>query len=189
MNAYYHWKRTRTVMTLVAVLLILGFFFFEQSISAQSPRSLLASRGNSGQSTSAPSPNSNCKQLFGTEVDLFNPVTNVSNGTITNGGFLNGTTLWTFPPGFGLTPDPNVVAFLADVTVITVGGQLKTHLLNTFNVVTGLAQAWGNIDPNTSTGRFAGATGVIFIDGYVPPPDFSVGPYTSSVAGQICFAE
>jgi hypothetical protein len=175
-------------MSVVALLcfgLALG-----QSVSAQSARGLLAARGNSSQSASTPSPNSNCKLLKGTEVDLYDPIANLNTGTITNGGFLNGPTLWTYPtPGFVFTPDPNVVAFLSDVKVTTVHGELKAHLVITCNFVTTFCSNWGSIDPGASTGSFAGATGAISFDQYVQSPDFSVGPYTNSIGGQICFAQ
>ena len=179
--------KTRMLVMFVAVVLTFGLFSFEQATSAQSPRALLGQRDNSAQSATQ-SPNSNCKQLKGMEVDLFDPVAGVSNGTITNGGFLNGTTVWSFPSGGIFTPDPNVVAFLADITITTGEGQVRAHLVITFNIVTGLNSAWGNIDPATSTGRFAGATGVIFFNDANTPADIAVGPYINSVEGKICLA-
>jgi hypothetical protein len=47
---------------------------------------------------------------------------------------------------------------------------------------------WGNINPNISTGIFAGATGVIFLSGK-PIGDPSIGPYKSEIVGEICFAQ
>ncbi|HZE70488.1 MAG TPA: hypothetical protein VE135_13310 [Pyrinomonadaceae bacterium] len=181
--------KTRTVMTLVAVMLTFGLFPLEQSASAQSPRSLLGVRGNSSQAVSAQSANSNCKLLKGDELDVFDFVTHVSTGGVTNAGFLNGTTIWNFHNDFVFTPDPDVVAILADLTITTNEGQLKTRVVNTFSIVTGLGNAWGSIDPNASTGRFAGATGTIFFDGFVPPVDVVSGPLIYSVAGQICFPQ
>jgi hypothetical protein len=181
--------KIRMLVMLVAVVLTFGLFSFEQPTSAQSARDRFGLYGNSTQSAAAQSPNSNCKQLKGTEVDLFDPVAGVANGTITNAGFLNGTTVLSFTTGGMFTQDPNVVVFLADLTITTVDGQLTAHTVTTFNIVTGLHGTWGNIDPNASTGRFAGATGAIFFDDAIPPADVAFGPYTHSVGGQICFAQ
>ena len=122
------------LVMLVAVVLTFGLFSFEHSTSAQSALDRFGLHGNSAQLAAAQSPNSNCKQLRGTEVDLFDPVAGVSNGTITNGGILNGTTVWSFPSGGVFTPDPNVVAFLADITITTDEGQVRAHLVITFNI-------------------------------------------------------
>jgi len=110
-------------------------------------------------------------------------------GTITNGGILNGTTadVINFDAGVVFTPDPNLVAYLSDTTITTRRGQLKTSLVTTQSIVTGVFTQWGNINPNTSTGRFAGVTGVIFFNG-IPIGDPSIGPYKSVIVGEICFA-
>ncbi len=63
----------------------------------------------------------------------------------------------------------------------------KTSLVTTQSIVTGVFTQWGNINPNTSTGRFAGVTGVIFFNG-IPIGDPSIGPYKSVIVGEICFA-
>jgi hypothetical protein len=183
--------RTRKLMTLVGVVLTVGLLSLEQPISAQSAKSRawFAPRGNSSQSGSAASLNRNCKKLKGIRIDVFDPASGMVFGTITNGGILNGTTAETinFDAGFVFTPDPNVVAYTSDGTITTNRGQLKVGTVITQSIVTGVFAQWGNINPNTSTGRFAGATGVIFFDG-IPIGDPAIGPYRSAIGGEICFA-
>lgn len=144
---------------------------------------------SSGQPTSARSANSNCKKLKGNSVAVFDPATGIVSGPITNAGILNGPSedVVNFSAGFVLTPDPNVVTYLSDLTIATDNGQLKASAVNTFNFVTGIFSESGNINPVTSTGRFAGATGVIFFTGKTTgTPD--VGPYEAEITGEICFA-
>ena len=88
-------------------------------------------------------------------------------GTITEGGILNGTTVTLFTGGPNITPDPNTFSFTNDFTITTVQGELKVQIVNVFNVVTGVTAGFGNINPNASTGRFAGATGALFVTGKV----------------------
>ncbi len=157
-------------MTLVVVMLILGLFSLEQSTSAQSA-------------------NSNCRTLKGRGVQVFDPVSGVVSGPVTNAGILNGTLedVINFDAGFVFTPDPNVVAYISNLTITTIHGQLKASPVTTQSIVTGAGVEWGNIDPNTSTGRFAGATGKIVIS-FKPVGDPSVGPYEAEITGEICFA-
>ncbi len=181
--------KTRMLMTPLAVVLTFCLVSLEQLALAQSPRGILGPRGNSAQLTSSQSANSNCKKLKGIRIDVFDPAAGIAFGTITRGGILNGTTadVINFNAGFVPTPDPNVVAYLSDTTITTRRGQLKTSLVTTQNFVTGVFTQFGNINPNTSAGRFAGATGVIFFNG-MPIGDPSIGPYKSVFLGEICFA-
>ncbi|MGH9958270.1 MAG: hypothetical protein ACREBC_14250, partial [Pyrinomonadaceae bacterium] len=146
--------KTRKLMTLVAVVLTFCLFSLEQPISAQSAQS-------------SQSAQSNCKKLKGIRIDVFDPAAGIVFGTITKGGILNGKTedVINFNAGFVFTPDPTAVTYLSDTTITTRRGLLKTSLVTTQNVVTGVFTQWENINPNTSTGRFAGATGVIFFNG------------------------
>jgi hypothetical protein len=60
--------------------------------------------------------------------------------------------------------------------------------VNTFNFVTGYFTKFGQINPTTSTGKFAGATGVIFFTGKtIGTPD--VGPFEAEIRAEICFAQ
>ena len=179
--------KTRALLTSAVIMLILSLFSLNQSTSAQSSRGLFGARGNSAQSTSSQSANGNCKVLRGTRIDVFDPAAGIAFGAIAGGGWLNGTTedVVNVDAGFVLTPDPNVVAYLSDTTIKTAHGQLKVSLVTTFNFVTGVFTQWGNVNPNMSTGRFAGATGVIFFDG-TSIGDPSIGPYESAIVGEIC---
>jgi len=180
--------KIRTVMPLVAVLLTLGLFPLEQSTSAQSPRGLFGPPGNSAQARSSQSANSHCKKFTGRAVQVFDPATGIASGPVTNAGILNGTAddVINFGAGFVFTPDPNVVTYLSDTTITTIHGQLKASVAVTQSIVTGAGTEWGNINPNTSTGRFAGATGVIFLSFTAVDPN--IGPFESEIVGEICFA-
>lgn len=132
-----------------------------------------------GQSTFA---QSSCRQAKGHWIDVLNPVN--TTGTITNGGFLNGTTETEYNPAFVFTPDPNVVSYIAETTITTSLGQLNTSNVYIYNFVTGLWTAMGNINPATSTGRFAGTTGVLYFNGKTTD---NGSTYPSEIAGEICF--
>ncbi len=184
--------KTRNFTALVAVVLTFCLFVMAQSASAQSPNSdsmpqvrAMSMRGT--QSASAPSPNSNCKQAKGNWFDTIDLNTGGTTGTITNGGILNGTTETVYNPAFVFTPDPNVVSYIAETTITTNQGQLKTSNVYIYNFVTGLWTAMGRINPETSTGRFAGATGVLYFNGKTIG-DLPLQSYPSDITGEICFA-
>jgi len=162
--------KTGTVMILLAIVLTF----------ALSP---------AAQPTLAQSAKSNCKKLKGSSVQVFDPVTGVVSGPVTNGGILNGTAedAIDFGAGFVLTPDPSVVAYTSDLTITTIHGQLKANSVVTQSIITGSGVEWGTIDPDTSTGIFAGATGTIIL-AFKPIGDPSVGPYDTEITGEICFA-
>lgn len=155
--------KTRKLTTLVAVVLTFCLFSPEQSTSAQSK-------------------NSNCKQVQGNSIEVSSGGL-VTTGTITNGGILNGTTEYVYSSAFVFTPDPNVVAYISEFTLTTNQGQLKASNVYIYKFTTGLWTAMGHIKPDTSTGRFAGATGVLYFNGK------TVGStYPSDITGEICFA-
>jgi hypothetical protein len=108
---------------------------------------------------------------------------------VTNAGFLNGPSedVVNFGAGFILTPDPNVISYTSDLTITTVDGQLKASTVTTQSIVTGVGAEWGHINPAKSSGRFAGATGQIFLS-FKPVGDPALGPYEADVTGEICFA-
>ena len=183
--------KTRKLLTLVAAMLTFGWFSLEPTASAQSPHNnpwigMRASRESAEQSASAPSASNRvCKQAKGQFNDVLTSVG--TTGTITKGGILNGTTETIYNPAFVFTPDPNVVAYIADLTITTHQGALKTSNVYIYNFATGLWTAMGNINPNASTGRFAGATGVLYFNGKTIGvlPDQA---YPSEIAGEICLA-
>jgi hypothetical protein len=129
---------------------------------------------------------SNCKDAKGNLVEVFNGA--ASTGTLTNGGWLNGTTVSVFnSPGYP-TPDPTEVTFASTFTLTTNQGQLKgSNRVYLFDLVRGIGVTLVKIDPATSTGIFAGATGMLFID-LLKSTTVAVGPYYQVVGGQVCFA-
>lgn len=156
--------RTRKLMTLVAVVLTFCLCSLEQATSAQSP-------------------NSNCKQVKGSLAVNFGP--GVANGTITNGGVLNGTIATTFNAGSVVpTADPAAVSFTGSSTITTNGGTIVTHEVYVFDFVRSWTTAMLRIDSAASTGAFAGATGVIFLNSNSASPESGQG----ELAGQICYA-
>lgn len=104
-------------------------------------------------------------------------------GTVAQGGILNGTSVIAFAPGATPTLDPDTASFSYDWTLTTVQGQLRVRFVNLFNGAAGVTAAIGTIDPNTSTGTFARATGVLFNSGRV----ISYSPFTvkTEITGEI----
>jgi hypothetical protein len=151
---------TGKLMILIALVLTLGLFSLEQSASAQS----------------------NCRKVKGKFIDVTSGGS--TTGTITNGGILNSTTETVFSPAFLFTPDPTTVSFTADSTFTTNRGVLTTHNVYIFDFARGVATALYRIDPNASTGIFAGAAGVLYVNGKETGP----GTVEGNITGEICFA-
>lgn len=163
--------RTKKPLTLLAALLAFCVFSLGQSASAQE------------QSTSAHSVHSNCRSVKG-------KLSEVSNGTgttgrITQGGILNGTTQLIFTSGVLATPDPTTISYTDDFTITTNRGVLKTHNVGIFDFATGSFTEIARIDPNASSGRFAGATGVLFTSGQTTDGGAT---FQSKITGEICLA-
>ena len=129
----------------------------------------------------------NCRQVEAAAVDVFSGG-NSSSGNITHGGFLNGTRLTVYRPGGIFTQDPNVVTFLGDMTLTTKKGQLKTSNVYLLDIVTQHGTALFRIDPGASTGRFAGATGLLFLNVGKAFVNGTVITYLGDITGKICFA-
>lgn len=107
-------------------------------------------------------------------------------GTITQGGRLNGTTQAVFTSMPIPTSDPTTVSFTDDLTVTTYhNGVLNTHNVAIFDVARGVFTAIDRIDPNTSTGIFAGATGVLYLNGRTPDGGMTI---QAEITGEICYA-
>jgi len=106
-------------------------------------------------------------------------------GTITQGEILNGTTQAVFTSMFAPTPDPTTFSFTDDLTVTTHRGVLKTHNVAIFDTARGVFSAIDRIDPHASTGDFAGATGVLYINGRTPDGGATI---QAEITGEICFA-
>ena len=165
------YRTTKKLMTFVAVVLTLCLFPLEQSTSAQE-------KSTSAQSASRP-----CRNAEGKLSEVSSP--NGTTGRITNGGILNGTTQLIFTSGVLATPDPTTVSYTEDFTVTTNRGVLITHDVGLFDFSTGVFTAMNRIDSNASTGRFAGATGVLFISGKTTDGGAT---YKSNITGEICLA-
>jgi len=127
---------------------------------------------------------SDCKKAQG-NISVVNNGNGTTSGTITQGGRLNGTTQAFFTSAFTPTPDPNTFSFTDDLTVTTHRGVLKTHNVGIYDVATGLFSAINRIDPTTSTGDFAGATGVLYINGKTTDGGAT---FQGEITGEICFA-
>ena len=157
-------KATTGKLTLVAVVVIAGVFSSEQSASAHS----------------------NCREVKGTWFEVYPGTGNASTGTITKSAILRGTTETVFDSDSFPTPDPTTVSFTADLTITTHHGKLKARSVFIFDLGTGLWTAINRINPATSTGRFAGATGALF------PSGTTIGDgltYVGWIVGEICFAD
>jgi hypothetical protein len=141
---------------------------------------------------------SNCKQVKGDLFVITQPGT--STGTITNGGDFNGTITMvdTVSAGFD-TPDPFVVSYTQDLIISTHEGQLTAtsvslfdfSKLPSFGVVSTLARIGptsAKTDNAASTGRFAGATGFYFINGFGTPNGAGGFIGQAQITGQICYA-
>lgn len=150
------------LLTLLGVMLTCCLFYLEPSTSAQSA-------------------NSNCKQAKGNSIEVFSGGL-VTTGTISNGGILNGTTEFVYSPAFVFTPDPAVGSYTAELTITTIHGELKTNNVYLYDFGTGRFTILARIDPNTSTERFDGATGVLYFNGKTAGSTFP-----SDIAGEICF--
>src|SRR5262249_42301151 len=101
------------LLTSVATMLTLGLVCFERSALPQSP----------------------CKEAKGNVVEVTTAGSPLASGTVSNAGWLNGTTLAVFPPGGNSTPWPTAFTFTSQFTLTTAQGQLKTNNLYVFDVV------------------------------------------------------
>ncbi len=128
---------------------------------------------------------SNCKQAKGDAV-VVAVGAGPASGPITNGGGLNGTVTQVFTSAAFPTPDPTIVSFAGDLTITTNQGQLKASVVTLFDFSNGVGTSQARINPASSTGRFAGATGFLFFNGQAT----ASSPFTDhlEIAGQICYA-
>jgi hypothetical protein len=125
---------------------------------------------------------SNCKDITGHTVQI----PSAGGGPVTNAGDLTGTaTAVFFGPPFP-TNEPNTFSFTFNFTLTTHLGELKATVVNLYDNATGVTTGQGRIDPAASTGRFAGATGILFLSGTTP----SFSPFTVELdlSGKICYA-
>jgi hypothetical protein len=127
-----------------------------------------------------------CKDVNATFVDVYSGGATTS-GEITNGGILNGTTETTFPTAAYPTPSPTVVSYRADLTITTNRGQLVAHAVYIYDFATGALAGLAHIDAASSTGRFAGATGTLFVSGYTVGTSIPI-TYALGITGTMCLA-
>lgn len=125
-----------------------------------------------------------CKKAIGTLNAVNNG--NSATGVITQAGKLNGTTEAVHTSGFTPTSDPTTFSFTDDLTLTTNKGVLRTHNVVIFDVARGLFTAIARVDPSTSTGDFAGATGVLYLNGKTIDGGATV---QAEITGEICFAD
>ena len=151
--------KTKTITTIAAIMLAFCLNATERSASAMN----------------------RCHKVDGELNEISNP--NGTTGTITNGGILNGTSELVFTSGILPTPDPASVSYTTDVTITTRFGQLRTGNVG-FDGGIGVFSEIGRINANTSTGRFAGVTGVLFTNGMTPDGGAT---FRSRIRGEICF--
>jgi hypothetical protein len=151
--------------TIIAAVLSFGLFTLEETALAQN----------------------GCKQVKAQKIAAFDGV-GTTNGTITNGGDLNGTSREVFFGGALPTADPSTITFTADLTITTNHGELKASNVYLSNFDAGIGTVLGRINPTISTGKFAGATGVLYaatkVTGFSPQTTFQ-----EEITGEICFAK
>jgi hypothetical protein len=73
------------------------------------------------------------------------------------------------------------------LTVTTNDGLLKTANVYLYDFGTGFFTVMALVDPELSTGRFTGATGVLFINGKTIGTGIPIA-YPSGITGEVCFA-
>lgn len=134
----------------------------------------------------ATSAENHCKDARGNLVESFDGVS-TTTGTLTNAGWLDGTTVAVFNSRPYPTPVPTEVTFTSTFTLTTNQGQLNGSRIYILDLVTGQGVSMVKIDPAASTGIFAGATGVLFLN-LIRSTTVAVGPYYEVAGGQICFA-
>ena len=125
-----------------------------------------------------------CKEAKG-NLSVVNNGDGTTSGTMTKGGKLDGPTQAVFTSALTPTPDPTSFSYTGDFSVTNKRGVLKTHNVGLFDVATGLFSEIARIDPNASTATFAGATGVLYINGKTTDGGAT---FQAEITGEICFA-
>ncbi len=132
--------------------------------------------------TGPASANRDCTKVKG-NLKVLNNGNGTTSGAIAQGGRLNGATAAIFTSGFTPTPDPNAFSLTDDLTITTHRGVLMTHNVAILDVATGLFTAINRIDPHASSGRFSGATGVLYVNGSTADGGAT---FEAEIAGEIC---
>jgi hypothetical protein len=151
--------KIRTLATLALAVLAIGLFSSSQSVSAFG----------------------DCQKVKGT-LSAVNSGAGAT-GIITQGGKLNGTTQAVYTSAPTPTSDPTTVSFTDDLTLTTDKGVLRTHNVVIFDGARGVFTAIARVDPDASTGDFAGATGVLYLNGRTTDGGATV---QAEISGEIC---
>jgi hypothetical protein len=127
---------------------------------------------------------SGCQKAKG-KLSIVNNGNGTTDGTITESGKLDGTEHAVFTSPFTPTPDANSFSFTDDLTITTGRGTLQTHNVGLFDAANGVFTVIVRIDPNAGTGEFAGATGVLYLNGKTTDGGAT---FQAEITGEICFA-
>jgi hypothetical protein len=155
--------KIRIAAAFAFVALTIGLFSVSPSVSA--------SRG--------------CQKVKG-NASAVNNGNGTASGTITQGGRLDGTTQTVFTSAFAATPDPTTFSFTDNLTLTTNKGVLQTHNVTLGDIANGVFTVIARIDPTASTGDFAGATGVLYINGKITDGGAA---FQEEITGEICSAD
>jgi len=134
----------------------------------------------------AASAESRCKDARGTLVEFYDGGGD-SPGKL-KGEWLSGSTLAVFNSDGFPTPVASAFTYTAAFTLATRHGQLKGTRLFLTDTGTGWSLDMTNIDPIASTGMFAGATGVVYVNQIESNTAAPPTKYLSEVRAVICFA-
>ena len=138
----------------------------------------------------AASAESNCRESKGNLVEIF-PGGNTATGKLTSGGWLDGTTSAVFPPTSDAYPTsiPTQVTFSSMFVLTTRHGELRGTRSYLYDFAELKAATMFIIDPVASSGIFAGATGVLYVNVLKISPGPPTTTFKEEVGGQICFAQ
>lgn len=126
-----------------------------------------------------------CKNADG-DLSVVSNGNGTTSGTVRHGGKLNGTTRAVFTSALTSTPNPNAFSYTDEFSIATDRGVLKAHNVGLFVVSNGLFSEIAIIDPGTSTGSFAAATGVLYINGKT---NDGGATFKAEITGELCVAD
>jgi len=126
-----------------------------------------------------------CKKANG-DLSVVSNGNGTTSGTIRHGGKLNGTTRAVFTSALTSTPNPNAFSYTDQFSITTDRGVLRASNVGLFVVGGGLFSEIAIIDPGASTGSFAAATGVLYINGKTSDGGAT---FTAEITGEFCVAD
>lgn len=145
--------------TLALVALTIGLFVLAQPVAAD-----------------------NCTRVKGNLFVAAN-ADGTTSGATTQAGKLNGVTHAVFTSITPSADDPATLLYTSDFSITTNKGVLKAHNVGSFITTLGVFHETTQIDPDASTGRFAGATGVLSISGTTADGGAT---FQATITGNIC---